>query len=153
MIEETGKVVAVDGNSIWVLVARQSSCSTCSAKSTCGQSALSELTQGQQTQLKVRNHLGCQVGDTVTIGIPEQAMLKASALIYLLPIVFMLVFAVCADLAKASEAITAVSGLIGLIAGLGAAHLWSGRLANRQEFEPHLIRQSRVLQTDYQSLS
>lgn len=90
MIEESGTVVAIAGQDVWVQTIRQSTCGACSARKGCGQGALSSLTDGRANQVRVRNGIGADVGDRVTLGIDESQLLRASLLVYALPLLLLL---------------------------------------------------------------
>jgi sigma-E factor negative regulatory protein RseC len=89
MILETGKVVAVESDGLWVETIQKSACEACVAEKGCGQKFLSKLA-GKTTSIRVllnnhsRQHFS--VGQSVTIGIPEDVIVLASLLVYLLPI-------------------------------------------------------------------
>jgi len=82
MISESGKVVGVDGDRVWVQTIRNSACQSCSARQGCGQRVLASATGGRANQIRVLNRLNAQVGDDVTLAIEETALLRASLLVY-----------------------------------------------------------------------
>ena len=90
MIFETGVVVAIESDGLWVETIQKSACEVCVAEKGCGQKFLSKLA-GKTTSIRVlRNKLSPEtfsVGQSVTIGIPEDVIVMASLLVYLLPIV------------------------------------------------------------------
>src|SRR5690606_39112889 len=90
MIEERGRVIATNGEEAWIQTLQQSACNTCSAQKACGQKLLNTVTAGRAQQLKVANVLGVRVGDEVVVGIPESALLKASVILYLIPLLGMM---------------------------------------------------------------
>ncbi|MFW2374164.1 MAG: SoxR reducing system RseC family protein [Gammaproteobacteria bacterium] len=90
MIEETATVVAVEGAYALLQTQRQSACQSCSVKTGCGTSVLSQVVGQRSSQLKVENTLQLKVGDEVVIGLLENSLVKGSLLIYALPIMLML---------------------------------------------------------------
>ncbi len=96
MITETGKVVALVGDQVWVQTIRTSACQSCSARSGCGQRALAAVSGGRANQVLVDNSVGARVGDEVVIGLDEQSLLNASLIIYGLPLVLMVLASVMA---------------------------------------------------------
>lgn len=140
MIEEDGLVVALNGQRAWVQTIRVSTCESCSAKASCGQSALSKLSQGKANQVLMDNALGARVGDTVTIGIAEEALLQASFWVYLVPLLMMLVVAVGVQaLWQPPEFWVVLSGGGGLAAGFFIARRISNEPSNCR-FEPTMLR-------------
>ncbi|UVW34615.1 SoxR reducing system RseC family protein [SAR92 clade bacterium H455] len=89
MILETGVVVAVESDGLWVETIQKSACEVCVAEKGCGQKFLSKLA-GKTVSIRVlRNKRSSEeftVGQSVTIGIPEDIIVMASLLVYLLPI-------------------------------------------------------------------
>ena len=89
MIFETGIVVNNEHGSLLVETIQRTVCDTCIAEKGCGQSLLSKLT-GKTNRIRVL--LGdyaaesIELGQSVTIGIPENVIVKGSLLVYMLPI-------------------------------------------------------------------
>ena len=46
MLIETGRVVALEGNTVWVETLRQSACGSCSARAGCGHGVLNAVAPG-----------------------------------------------------------------------------------------------------------
>ena len=90
MILETGTVVAVESDGLWVETIQKSACEVCVAEKGCGQKFLSRLA-GKTTSIRVLLNNQPQqkfsVGQSVTIGIPEDVIVKGSLLVYLLPVI------------------------------------------------------------------
>ncbi len=111
MLKETGTVVAVDNDGLWVETMQQSTCAKCSAKQGCGQQLLNKLSPSQNmTFIKAlftdssRHHIWVS-GDTAVLGVNEHALVFAALLAYGLPLAFM-------------------------IAGIGVGGYWGGGLSN-----------------------
>ena len=90
MLTETGRVVAVEPDCLWVETVRQSVCGTCSANKACGHGLLNRLGDGRRSFLRVANNSfdpdQFRVDDQVQIAIPESLLLRSSFLVYLLPL-------------------------------------------------------------------
>ncbi len=91
MIEEQGSVVTIDDDAVWVETERKTTCSSCSARHGCGQH-LSEKYKPKNSHayIKAACSLSLNEGDKVVIGIPETALMKASLLVYMLPLFTMM---------------------------------------------------------------
>ncbi|MBF0255351.1 MAG: SoxR reducing system RseC family protein [Gammaproteobacteria bacterium] len=87
MIESDARVVAIEGGRTWVEADRRSSCGQCSASGSCGGSLFAELFGSRPVRVEVTNPIQAQVGQQVIVGLPEQAMLRGSLGLYLLPLV------------------------------------------------------------------
>ncbi|MAR92136.1 MAG: SoxR reducing system RseC family protein [Pseudomonadota bacterium] len=139
MIEENGRVVAVNPGLAWVETTRHSACDSCSAKSGCGHSALAKLGQNA-VHLEARCDIEVTVGDQVVVGVPEEIMLKSSLLAYLMPLVAMLIAVLAADSLWQQDLITALAGLLGLGAGFVVLRWHFHRNRHDQRYQPVVLR-------------
>ncbi|GAA0849274.1 hypothetical protein GCM10009113_28600 [Marinobacter szutsaonensis] len=140
MITETGKVIAIKGDHAWVQTIRASACQSCSARSGCGQRALASVTGGRANQILVANSINARVGDEVTIGIEEQALLGASMLVYAIPLGAMVLGTIAGhNLSGGSDGGAMLGAAAGLAGGFFLARLFSGR---RGGYEPKLLRRN-----------
>lgn len=143
MITETGKVVALKGDYAWVQTIQNSACQSCSARSGCGQKVLAAATGGRANQVLVKNAVEAQVGDEVTIGIDESALLGASLIVYALPLVLMVVASIIGHRLSGGQDIWAMAGaLSGLVVGFVSSRYLQGR--GGQRYEPRLLRSNRI---------
>ncbi len=139
MVEESGHVVAVEGNYAWVSVERRTACESCSVKKGCGTSVLSKVVGKKIATIKVDNVLNANVGDPVRIGIDDQAMIGGSALIYVLPLLIMFVFSILINILFRQESYTILAALAGLGFGfLLIKHLLASK-SIKQSFQAQLI--------------
>ena len=71
-----------------VLVETQikSTCGSCEAQSNCGTGAIAKVFASKRETLRFRLNEMVEVGQKVSLGIPEENLLKASALVYCLPL-------------------------------------------------------------------
>lgn len=142
MIEETGKVVAVEEGAVWVETIRQSACQSCSARAGCGHSALSKLGR-KAVHLRASARQPYAVGDEVVIGVPESVVVTSSVLAYLMPLVIALVFALMADAGQASDGMTAVASLLGLALGFVILRWHFRRRQHDERYQPQVLRRVR----------
>jgi len=135
MLVETGRVVAVDPQGLWVETIRQSTCGTCAAQKGCGHGLLNRYTDGKRGYIRVLPGAagtgGCEVDDQVRISIPEEVILRGSLVVYMLPLFTMLgAAALGAKLSATSPDSYAMLGAV-LGFGLGFAlvrwHAWLHR--------------------------
>lgn len=149
MIEENGRVIAVDGTQVWIETVRRSGCSGCSARSGCGQGVLSKIKDGTRSHIRMHTELKLQVGDEVVLGLPEQAFIRSSFLAYGLPLLFLIVAVVLADKALGlDEPWVILAALLGLAAGFGLVKLLSGLASHRRDFQPVIVRTIASVTTD-----
>lgn len=118
MIEEKGRVVAVGQDDVWVETIRKSTCSSCSARNGCGQSLLERYRPNrQQSYIRAMNGFSIQENDQVVIGIPESALMRASVLVYLLPLIGMMGSIWLATVTGWNDFYTVLSAIAGLAVG------------------------------------
>ena len=144
MIEESGVVLSVAEDGVVVETIRKSSCGQCSAAKGCGQKILASIGQGQRFEVLATNprNLILQQGDEVVLGLAESALLKASAMAYLLPLVLMIVAATFSELAGISEGGVAFSGIGGLFLGLGVTRWLTKSDGKGCQHHPEILRTS-----------
>ncbi|MEN8215403.1 MAG: SoxR reducing system RseC family protein [Pseudomonadota bacterium] len=128
MFKEHGIVVEI--NDQFAVVETQGTSNHCSQCAGCGTAAL----LGQKArQVKALNHKGAKVGDQVVIGLEEQALLKSSLALYLMPILGLFAAAIGYEMLVTSaqlppsEILTVLAGLFGLLAGLK----WAKRVTDK----------------------
>lgn len=137
MITEVGQVLSVSGDQAWVQVIRQSACQSCSARHGCGQKALATLSGGQSRQVRVVNRLGARPGDQVTLAIEPASLLRASLLVYALPLVMMVMVAGLAGVAGLGEGAAILAAMGGLAGGLFMARLVSR--GSKAHYQPRMV--------------
>jgi len=90
MIEEIGVICSVEhhNNQQVVMVETQikSTCGSCEAQSNCGTSAIAKVFASKRERLRFQLNELVEVGQKVSLGIPEENLLKASAIVYCLPL-------------------------------------------------------------------
>lgn len=117
MIEETGRVVALEEGAVWVETLRKTTCSSCSANAGCGQGLMDKLGVGRRRGfVRVLSDLQLALDDVVVIGIREELLLKTALLVYLLPLLGLLGSALLASSFGLSEGLVILAGLSGLVA-------------------------------------
>lgn len=95
-------------------------CGHCASGKGCGSGKLSQLfCSSKQRSFKVNNAIGAQVGDEVSVGLPDGVLLRNSILMYVLPLAFMLGASLLAStlFEDASDAAALLGALAGLLAG------------------------------------
>ena len=145
MIEEEATVVAVEGEYALLQTQRQSACQSCSVKKGCGTSVLSKVVGQRSSQIKVSNTLNVSVGDHVVLGIKENALVQGSLLVYALPLVFMLVFAVVAEVWLSSigisnELLIILFAVLGFVTSIFVIRFGLFRTGLKQQIQPKMLR-------------
>lgn len=140
MLSESGRVVAIEPDAVWVETIRSSTCGRCAARSGCGHGVLARATAAKGL-IRVRESSAlrasdCQIDDEVMIELPESAVLQGSALVYLLPLLLAIAGAVLGD--RWGE-LPAVAGFcLGLLLGFTTIRWLPKLLGAADKFEPRL---------------
>lgn len=143
MITETGKVVAVSGEHAWIQTIRTRACKSCSARNGCGQKLLATASGGRANQVRVVNSVNACVGQDVTLGIDENALLGASVLVYALPLLLMVAASVAGhQVSGGNDFVSMVGAATGLASGFYLSRKLQHRKAGR--YEPRLLRVNRI---------
>ena len=144
MIEEQAQVIEIQGDQLILQAQTQSACGSCAVNKGCGTSVLSKVVGRKFTQFQAKNNIGAEVGDTVIVGIAEDALLRGSVVIYIMPIMGMLVFALIADYYLVEMAVRdlfiAASGVMGLVFGSLFAKQYFLRKSSANQFSPVVLR-------------
>jgi positive regulator of sigma E activity len=139
---ETGLVVALEGDQALVELAEQSACQSCGARILCVPDA-----KGKR-RIKVSNPLRAQVGNRVEITEASQFLLKLSAMQFGIPLIGFLAGLYLIHLSGLSidnipsEVIAFSGGLLGLAAGALLSRYWAGRMANQEQ---HFLSIHRII--------
>ena len=147
MIEESGRVVAVEGDFAWIESERKSVCGGCAVRKGCGTSAIAKVFGQRRVQLQVLNRIHARVGDTVVVGISESGLLRGSLAVYATPLAGLFAGALAGQFAG-KQLLDSGSELLaigGALAGFLAALLWlrhfSRTTATDAAWQPVVLRQ------------
>lgn len=141
MIEEQGRVVAVEPGAVWVETLRKSTCSSCSVKAGCGQGLLDQLgASGRRGYVRALSNLQLAVGDGVIIGVREDLLVRGSLLVYLLPLFGLFSVAILAEQLGLSEPWVILSALFGFLFACCAVRWRSRFTAGDPALQPVVLR-------------
>ena len=143
MIEEQGRVVALEDDRLWVETLRRSACDSCSANKGCGHAVMDRNQAGARARIKVIAHHAVQasVGDQVVVGIPEGALLRGAMMVYLVPLLCLFAGALLGSLVQLqSFDLSLFGGLAGLLVGFLANRWYSVTNARNPALQPQLLR-------------
>lgn len=149
MIEESARVVAIEGCTVWLETIRQSTCEACSSRSGCGQYVVSKLQPERMNLLKVTLDEGEDYpeGSMVRLGIPDGMVLKSAMIVYMLPLVGLIVGALLVaylDILEWQDANAAMGGLLGLVLGLLGVRKHAHFAAGNSDYSPRILGFSQV---------
>lgn len=146
MLETQAEVIAVKGQYARVQAKRESTCGGCAARSGCGTASISKVVGQRVNQLTVLNPIDAHVGDSVIISIPEETLLKGALIVYIVPLILMLLFAVFGgylvpEWAGIADMGAIVGGIVGLCAGFVIVWKHSLKASTDKSQHPTILRQ------------
>lgn len=149
MLTETGRVVAVERDGIWVETIRQSTCGSCAARQGCGHRLLNRLGDGKQGYIRVLpgrvSPAECEINDQVRIGIPGEVILRGSLVVYLLPLLTLLLGAGSAvalfpgQTSGADDGVAVLGATFGLALGIALVRWHAWRHRHDRRLQPTLL--------------
>ncbi|WP_299794088.1 SoxR reducing system RseC family protein [uncultured Shewanella sp.] len=87
MMEEMAKVISCDTDGwVKVEVKVKNACNHCENTESCGTSAVSKAFSPKVQEFSIQSDITYQPGDLIKLGLPESVILKAAALVYLMPL-------------------------------------------------------------------
>jgi len=138
MIEESALVTRVDASGVWIEVNRRSACATCSSQAGCGQKKLVDWLPSKRVEIRIENPLKLVLsqGQTVVVGLEEGALLRASLLIYMGPLIGLIFFALLLNFLGFSESFQILGAMLGLMIGFITTRLVSVKQLALGDFTP-----------------
>ena len=140
MLIECATVTAVDGDRVMVRRARPAGCARCAAGQGCGGGLVAWLIERGSQDLQLTPDTGRQwvPGQQVQLQIARSEFLRATAALYLLPLLGLLGGAMLGYAAASADAGTAVGALAGLlVAGLAMRFVVARTLMPRIKLFPN----------------
>lgn len=128
MIEQQGKVVAIEGSRVRVRLGGTSACSACDAGKGCGAGVFGRLLRRKPVVMGFENQLQAARGQAVMVGLPESLFMSLVLRLYLLPVLAGIVGAAIGHYTAGQlQASGAVTDLMALATGLVLAFLVASR--------------------------
>jgi sigma-E factor negative regulatory protein RseC len=138
---EEGVVIRVEGGTAWVKTRRGSACASCSARHSCA----SPEGDGREMEVAAINVVGAAIGDQVVVSIASAALLKASFLLYVFPIICMIAGAFAGNAAgpffnmeESTASVVAAAVFFGI--SFVVIRYQGNRMAENQHYRPKIIR-------------
>jgi len=137
MLTEAARVIRRDGNRVELELLRGSACSHCELSQGCGTGAIGRLLRRRSRPLVIETDQDCRPGDEVQLLMPEASLVRASLLLYGLPLLGMLLGGLLASVITEADWLVALAACGGLGAGCVAAAVAAARLEDRG-MTPHI---------------
>ena len=121
MLTESARVIRRDGKLVELELQRVSACGHCELSQGCGTGAIGRLLGRRSRPLIIETDQDCRAGDQVVLAMPESALVRASLLLYGLPILGLLLGGLGAMLFSLAEGLVVAVSVIGLFIGAKVA--------------------------------
>ncbi|RYY74879.1 MAG: transcriptional regulator [Gammaproteobacteria bacterium] len=149
MILETGRVLAVEPQGLWVETIQRSACGSCQAQKACGHSALAKWGASASclwVLLDGRDADEYPVGSEVKIGVLEDVIAKSAMFVYMVPLIGMIIATVIAHHYLSSDGVTALCALCGLLVGAAFVRAVSYFIRFDSRLQPVLVDERSTVQ-------
>jgi len=146
MIEENGRVIAVESDTAWIEIQRKAVCDTCSVNKGCGTGVLAKAVGNKRFRIPVNNRINARIGDDVIIGISDDMLVKSSFVAYMVPLLMLFLGAWIGEHVAQfvgfsnSEGFSILFGIVGLSSGFLWLRRFSGRIGKDERYQPLLLR-------------
>lgn len=148
MITEDAIVVAIENDQTWIETQRKSACGQCSASKGCGTSVLAKVVGNKLSKMKAINNIDAKEGDQVVVGLNEAYLLKGAFMTYLLPLLYLFLFALLGKFLSPffqifnNELIIIIFAGLGLFLGLKHLKVFSLAIAKNENYQPVILKKS-----------
>jgi sigma-E factor negative regulatory protein RseC len=138
MLEEAGVIVRVEGELAIVKTKRSSMCDGCHSGGFC-----KALGGGSDMEVAARNEVGANVGDEVKVTVASKTFLKASFLVYMVPVAALILGALVGTKVgptlspgASSDLFPVVFGIVFLVLSFVLMKLWSKGSKGGEQYCP-----------------
>jgi sigma-E factor negative regulatory protein RseC len=154
VIEEQGRVVALEPGAVWVETIRHNACQSCAARKGCGHAMMDAERAGSRARVRVlsgelsdanageSSATPLRLDEFVVIGIPEGLLLRGALMVYLMPLLLLFAGALLGQQFIDSALLdpAAVGGLTGLAGGFLINRWYSVRHRRDPAMHPQVLR-------------
>lgn len=124
-----GQVVEAHGDTVLVRFKRTKACGECKMCASFG---------SDEAMVEVENRLSAKVGDKVELALHSASMLKASFIVYVIPLLALLSGVLIGI--QFSDLLGAALGIAAAVVSLLIIHFFEPRFKRKREFQPRMIR-------------
>lgn len=124
-------------------VVRKTACGLCGKTRGCGNAFWGKMFAHKTPNFVAENAIGASVGQSVIVGINEEALMKTALLLYMVPLVMLFFGAILSSWLFNTEVLVLVGAAIGMLLGF----MWvKAHTAGRQYYQNH---QPKILRFDH----
>ena len=140
MATEQGVVLRTDSDAAWVKTTRSSACQGCTARKSCH-----TLRNNQDMEVRALNVAGAREGDRIVLSFETRSLLKATFLIYVFPIIFLVVGALFGQLLAAHilinpSTLSVLMGFAFFFVALFIMKVRANKMAARNAYQPKITK-------------
>lgn len=140
MATEQGVVLRTESETAWVKTVRSSACEGCTARASCHTTG-----GGQNVEVKAINSAGASVGDRIVLSFETASLLKATFLIYVFPIIFLIAGAALGQvlssfIAFSPSALSVLIGFAFFFSSLFIIKARADKMAQKNTYQPKIIK-------------
>ena len=141
MIEEQGTIIETRGEIAIIKAKRGAGCDSCGSKEMCHPS------EDEDMLVDARNPIDAPAGSEVIFTVPASTVLKAGALVYLMPLLCFIAGIVIGQIAapelmpeRNKDLVSAFLGFAFVIAAFGFLRIYGRKEKNREQFRPTVVK-------------
>lgn len=138
MIEELAVIVKIENHEVWVENAPSSACGGCQQKSSCTTNAIGSVLK--KKSVPVDCDIQLKTGDQVMVAIDENLLLRASLLLYFVPLIALFTGAGLADSLLGTDLWIAFGAILSFLAALWLINKVQSRLLFNYYARPVVVR-------------
>ena len=142
MLIESGQIVLVEADCLWVETVQRSTCGSCVAQKGCGQSLLAKWA-GRPHYLRVllqgRKASSFKVGAAIDVGIPEDVVALGALFVYMLPLLTLVLGASFGHFLFVGELPAVIGAVLGTVTGALIVRCHAIRYRNDARFQPVVV--------------
>jgi sigma-E factor negative regulatory protein RseC len=117
MIEEYAVVTKCSGTQATLEIERRTACGLCGQKRGCGNATWGKMLGHESHDFTADNQVNAKVGDSVVVGVDEQAVLNSALFLYVVPLAGLLIGTLIADYLFKNQFYVIIGAVLGLILG------------------------------------
>jgi sigma-E factor negative regulatory protein RseC len=140
LVTEEGIVLRTDSEAAWVKTVRSSACEGCTAKGSCH-----SMGGNKEMEVKALNTAGARIGDRIVLSFESAALLKATFLIYVFPIILLIIGAVLGQMLApfiefSPAGLSVVLGFAFFFTALFIMKVRANKMAKKDAYQPKIIK-------------
>ena len=140
MATEQGIVIRTGSREAWVKTVKSGSCEGCTARGACH-----SLSDSGQREVNALNEVGAEVGDRIVLSFETSSLLKATFLIYVFPILFLIIGAALGQVTAPyfnfnASGFSAIVGFSFFFAAVFLIKIKANKMAQKNEYRPKIVK-------------